>query len=138
MMNRREFLEASGAALAAPSQRLNIVFMFADDLGYGDLSCYGSEIATPNLDRLASEGVRFTQAYVASPICSPSRVAVNTGQYPARHLIFSYLEARARQRQLGMRDYLDPKVPTVARVPAGRVCDGAFRQVAHGGRAGRG
>ena len=115
MMNRREFLAASGAAMAAPSERPNIIFIFADDLGYGDLSCYGSEIATPNLDRLAAEGVRFTQAYVASPICSPSRVGVTTGQFPARHLIFSYLNTRASQRKLGMRDFLDPKAPTVAR-----------------------
>ncbi len=116
MINRREFLAAGGAAaLAAPSERPNIVVVFADDLGYGDLSCYGSEIPTPNLDRLASEGVRFTQGYVASPICSPSRVGLNTGQCPARHLIFSYLNSRASQRKLGMRDYLDPKAPTIAR-----------------------
>ncbi len=116
MINRREFLAAGGAAaLAAPSERPNIIIVFADDLGYGDLGCYGGEIPTPNLDRLASEGVRFTQGYVASPICSPSRVGLNTGQCPARHLIFSYLNTRAQHRQLGMRDYLDPNVPTIAR-----------------------
>ncbi len=116
-MNRREFLAASGATLAAaPARNPNIILILADDLGYGDLSCYGSEIPTPNLDRLASEGVRFTQAYVASPICSPSRVAITTGQYPARHLIFSFLDSRARNRALGMRDYLDPDAPSMARV----------------------
>ncbi len=115
MMNRREFLGAGGAVLAAPAKRPNIILILADDLGYGDLSCYGGEIATPNLDRLAREGVRFTQAYAAAPICSPSRVAITTGQYPARHLIFSFLDSRARNRALGMRDYLDPNAPSMAR-----------------------
>ncbi|HWQ54479.1 MAG TPA: sulfatase-like hydrolase/transferase [Bryobacteraceae bacterium] len=114
-MNRREFLSVSGGALAAPTRRPNIILILADDLGYGDLSCYGGEVATPQIDRLAREGVRFTQAYVASPICSPSRVAITTGQYPARHLIFSYLDSRARNRALGMRDYLDPNAPSMAR-----------------------
>ncbi len=65
--------------------RPNIIVIFADDLGYGDLSCYGSEtIATPNLDRLASEGLRFTNFYAAAPFCSPSRASILTGRYPCR------------------------------------------------------
>ncbi|MBT4816137.1 MAG: sulfatase-like hydrolase/transferase, partial [Lentisphaerae bacterium] len=65
--------------------RPNIVIIFADDLGYGDLSCYGSEtIATPNLDRLASEGLRFTNFYATAPFCSPSRASMLTGRYPCR------------------------------------------------------
>jgi arylsulfatase A-like enzyme len=114
MLNRREFLGALPLA-AAPAPRPNVILILADDLGYGDLGCYGCEIPTPNLDRLAAEGVRFTQGYVASPICSPSRVAITTGQYPARHLIFSFLHTRKRQRELGMRDYLDPAAPSIAR-----------------------
>jgi arylsulfatase A len=63
----------------------NIIFILADDLGYGDLSCYGStNIATPRLDRLAKEGIRFTDYYSASPFCSPSRAALLTGRLPAR------------------------------------------------------
>lgn len=63
----------------------NLVVIFADDLGYGDLGCYGSKvIATPRLDRMAAEGVRFTDFYVASPFCSPSRAALLTGRLPAR------------------------------------------------------
>jgi arylsulfatase len=63
----------------------NFVVIFADDLGYGDLSCYGNrEYRTPNLDRMAAEGVRFTNFYSASPGCSPSRAALLTGSYPVR------------------------------------------------------
>lgn len=104
------------AAICA-AERPNIVFVFIDDMGYGDLSCYGNkDIQTANIDRLADEGVRFEQFYVASPICSPSRVGITTGQYPARHLIHSYLNSRKRNRERGMRDFLDPAAPAVARV----------------------
>ncbi len=113
MLHRRQFLQTAFAAHAA--RRPNVITILADDLGFGDLSSYGGEIPTPCLDRLASQGVRFTQAYVASPICSPSRVGITTGQCPARHLIFSYLDSRASQRKRGMRDWLDPAVPTLAR-----------------------
>ena len=63
--------------------RPNIIIIFADDLGYGDLSCYGSDkIATPNLDRLASEGLRFTDFYATTPFCSPSRSVDFDGTLP--------------------------------------------------------
>ena len=69
--------------------RLNVIFIFIDDMGYADPSCFGNPIVkTPNIDKLAADGMRFTQFYVNSPICSPSRVAVTTGQYPARHRCF--------------------------------------------------
>ena len=68
-----------------PARRPNIVFMLADDMGWGDLSCYGSlNIRTPNLDRVAAQGVRFTHAYSASPWCSPMRMALYTGRNPGR------------------------------------------------------
>ena len=63
----------------------NVVFIFADDLGYGDLSCYGHPVAkTPHIDRLAKEGVRFTQHYANGPECSPTRTALLTGRYQQR------------------------------------------------------
>src|SRR5215831_17956052 len=88
-MTRRDFLVSSVAVLgtqllAAPARTPNIVFIFCDDLGYGDLGCYGSKLHTPNLDRLATEGVRFTNFCSADPVCSPSRAALLTGRYPTR------------------------------------------------------
>lgn len=63
----------------------NVVILYADDLGYGDLGCYGAqEISTPNVDRLAADGIKFTQAYSTSPVCTPARYSLMTGRYPSR------------------------------------------------------
>ena len=62
----------------------NVVVIFADDLGYADLGCYGSNVPTPNLDRMAKQGVRFTSLYSAQAVCSASRAALLTGCYPNR------------------------------------------------------
>lgn len=76
---------ASLAIAGAAVDRPNVLFILADDLGWRDLGCYGSTFhETPNLDRLAARGVRFTQAYAASPLCSPTRSSILTGQHPAR------------------------------------------------------
>lgn len=67
------------------AQRPNIIYIMTDDMGYGDLSCYGNKnFATPNIDQLASQGVKFLNAYAAAPVCSPTRTAFMTGRYPAR------------------------------------------------------
>lgn len=62
----------------------NFIIFYCDDLGYGDLGCYGSDIETPNIDALADDGIRFTNWYSNSPVCSPSRASLLTGKYPAR------------------------------------------------------
>src|SRR5690348_6476692 len=93
LVDRRRFLRtAVGSAVCNPQLKLradtpvrpNIVYINSDDLGYGDLGCYGSKIPTPNIDQIAADGVRFTQFYAASNICSPSRAGLLTGRYPTR------------------------------------------------------
>ena len=92
-LSRRDFLgvaAGTAAALAAPGParaqaRPNVLFILADDLGYGDLSCYGRpDYDTPVLDRLAEQGLRFTSAYAAAAVCTPTRCAFITGRYPQR------------------------------------------------------
>ncbi|MCX6894910.1 MAG: sulfatase-like hydrolase/transferase, partial [Verrucomicrobia bacterium] len=73
------------AAADAQKKQPNIIFILADDLGAHDVGCFGSTFyETPNIDRLAARGAKFTQAYAASPLCSPTRSSIQTGQYPAR------------------------------------------------------
>lgn len=93
-LSRREFIGATVTAAAStavitgavpPKPPPNILFILADDLGWGDLSCYGRpDYQTPNLDKLAHQGIRFTNAYSAAPVCTPTRVGFHTGRYPAR------------------------------------------------------
>jgi arylsulfatase A-like enzyme len=97
--------------------RPNIVVVFIDDMGWGDYSCFGNtEAQTPHVDRLAAEGIRFSQFYVNSPICSPSRCALTTGQYPQRWRITSFLNNRADNERRGMAQWLDPAAPMLARM----------------------
>ena len=71
----------------------NIVFILADDLGWKDLGCYGNQFTeTPNIDKLAENGVRFTEAYAACPVCSPTRASIMTGKYPARLQLTNYIK----------------------------------------------
>ncbi len=103
-MKRRQFLQTSALSSMglcatqsfsnqdSSEKRPNILVLMADDLGYSDLSCFGSEeIKTPVLDRLAQEGLRFTDFYAAAPNCSPSRAALLTGRIPARVGMYSYV-----------------------------------------------
>jgi arylsulfatase len=83
-MTRRTFLQAAAGAALAAERPPNVVLIYADDLGYGDLGCYGGAIKTPHLDSLARDGARFTHFYSANPVCSPSRAALLTGRYPTR------------------------------------------------------
>jgi len=112
---RRQFLKALGAgaaaALAQPfaaaaGRKLNLVFILIDDLGWADLGCYGSTFyETPNLDRLAAQGTRFTDAYAACPVCSPTRVSILTGKYPGRINLTNWLYGRIHKKLRGA-DYI--------------------------------
>ncbi len=111
--NRRKFLETLGlysASMAAPnwlaaqelqaSKKLNFVFILADDLGWSDLPCYGGDLhETPNLDRFARQAMRFTGAYAASPVCTPTRASIMTGKYPARLNMTIWRESAATPPQ---------------------------------------
>ena len=98
-MFRRTFLaQLAGGALAAragPAAKTNFVFILADDLGWKDLACYGSSyFATPHIDRLAREGARFTDAYAACPVCSPTRASILTERYPVRTGVTDWIPGR--------------------------------------------
>lgn len=111
------FCLAAFSQSSSNRQKPNILFILIDDMGYADLGCYGNkETQTPEIDRLAGEGIRFTQYYSSAPICSPSRVAVLTGQYPQRWEITSYIDNRKMNKERGMKDYLDLKAPSIARM----------------------
>jgi uncharacterized sulfatase len=100
----------------APLVRPNIIVVLIDDMGWSDLACFGNRSAqTPNIDRLAAEGISFTQFYVCAPICSPSRCGLTTGQYPYRWRINSFLDNRKNNTARGMSQWLDPSAPSLAR-----------------------
>ena len=99
------------------AERPNILFIFADDWGWGDLSCHGHPyVKTPNIDRLAKEGTDFQRFTVASGVCSPSRTAVMTGHFPARYNIdghFAWVPSNAKRN---MSDWLNPDAPLLPRM----------------------
>jgi arylsulfatase A-like enzyme len=134
-MNRREFIKAIGfgaAALAVPGcagitsqaasgpgKKLNFVFILIDDLGWTDLGCYGSSFyETPNIDILASEGMRFTEAYAACPVCSPTRGSIMAGKYPARLGITQWIGGS--QKPTEYADRLALEEVTIAEVLKGQ------------------
>lgn len=102
-------------SLAAVEKQPNIVLVLTDDLGPGDLSSYGGKVPTPQVDRMAKEGVRFTRYYAAAPICSPSRCALITGQFPGKWKITSYLQTRKGNKACEQADFLDPGAPSLPR-----------------------
>src|SRR5580658_7479768 len=109
-VRRREFLNtltgaaAAAALVAAPARRPNIVVIVTDDHGVGDVGCYGNpEVRTPNLDRLAASGMRFTQWYSNAPVCSASRASIMTGQYSERTGVFGALRSEPEWNVVGLR-----------------------------------
>ncbi|MFO7975426.1 MAG: arylsulfatase [Candidatus Hydrogenedentota bacterium] len=133
-MHRREFMRVMGSGLAAaalstnataaarkPTKRPNFLIILADDMGFSDLGCYGSEIATPNLDGLAHDGVRFTQFYSAARCC-PSRASLLTGLYPHQAGMGGMVtRGKANDRHGPYQGYLNRSCVTIAEVlkPAG-------------------
>src|SRR5436309_2423594 len=95
------------------ANRPNIIYIMVDDMGYGDLSCYGrKDYSTPNLDRLASQGIIFENAYAAAPVCTPTRTAFITGRYSAK------LPVGLREPLIPGRDSLiglDPSTPSIGK-----------------------
>ena len=100
-----------GVSLWGSPSRPNVILIFADDQGYGDLSCFGStKIKTPNIDRIAQEGRKFTSFMVASPVCTPSRAALLTGCYPKRvgmhqHVLFPASKKGLNPNEFTMGDH---------------------------------
>ncbi len=108
------------STITSGAAKPNIVLIFADDLGWGDISLHGHpDIRTPNIDRLAREGAEFHQFTVSNPVCSPSRTAVMTGQYPARHSVHRHFASVEHHERFSMPDWLNPDVLTVADVLKG-------------------
>jgi len=136
---RRQFLKESSLALGgglltslagnraeAAETRPNFIFIFCDDLGWADLPCHGhrqvkahggwvvrGDLKMPNIDRLANEGTMFTQFYVSSAVCSPSRTGIMTGRFPSELGVHDYFARPALNRERGMPDYVEPSNPTV-------------------------
>jgi len=95
----------------------SVVFIYADDLGFGDLACHGHpRVSTPNLDRLAREGTDFQSFTVVNPVCSPSRTAIVTGQFPSRWGVHQHFAGHAENVARQMPDWLDPKASLLPRV----------------------
>ena len=162
-MNRRGFLKALAAGTAGFAMRWgaasvfakatpdksaasrqanpNFVFILVDDLGWADVGCYGNKFnETPNIDRLAREGMRFTDAYAACPVCSPTRASIVAGQYPARVGILDFISGHWRPFEkltvpINRTQYLPTETVTFAEVlkEAGYIC-GAFGKWHLGGR----
>ena len=102
------------------TERINVVFFLIDDLGWTDLGCYGSDYyETPNVDRLAKEGMLFTDSYAASCVCSPTRVSILTGKYPGRLHITHAIPIQGAERikePLPLIEAIYKKKPATGRV----------------------
>jgi arylsulfatase A-like enzyme len=118
-MRRRNFISLAGSGLpflrSQQVSRPNVLFVLADDMGWGDLSCYGNtRLRTPNLDKLASQGVLFSQFYVNGSVCSPTRSSFMTGRFPARNQIHGHLATVEQNQKRAMPNFLSPKTPNIA------------------------
>lgn len=98
-------------------EKPNVIVILTDDMGFSDIGSYGGDfVPTPNIDGLAERGLKFDQYYSAAPICSPSRVSLLTGTYPARWNFTTFLHKKKANRAAEQADYLDPAAPSIARI----------------------
>lgn len=103
-------------AAAQQMEKPNIVIIYTDDMGIGDLSCYNSGwVTTPNIDNLAANGLKFNHYYTASPVSSPSRVSLTTGMFPTQWGVNTYLHDRSGNAKCEQVDYLDASAPSMGR-----------------------
>jgi len=99
----------------AQQEKPNVIVILVDDMGIGDNGTYGSTITpTPNIDRLAHEGLQVNNFYAAAPVSSPARVGITTGRYPIKYRINTFLDTRAANERVENANYLDPSAPTMA------------------------
>lgn len=109
--------ETKKESIAEEKTQPNIIFIFADDWGYADLGIHGSTFCkTPNLDKMAAEGIDFQNFSVVNPVCSPSRVAVMTGQYPARQSVHGHFASVESHIKRNMPDWLNPQAPLLPKM----------------------
>ena len=103
--------------ILASEDKPNFLFILADDLGWGDPQCYGGNgIPTPGIDRLAREGVRFSQFYQGGSVCSPTRATLMTGMWPSDVSVFGHFSSHDKNAKRGMPDFLDPAAQTLPRI----------------------
>src|SRR5271154_4908764 len=124
---------AVGNAQEKP-RKPNIVFILADDLGINDLGCYGrKDQPTPNLDKLARQGMRFTNAYSAQSVCSPTRAAILTGKTPARLRLTTFLPGRHdAPSQLLLHPNIEQQLPAGVPTLANLLKGGGYRSICIG------
>ena len=118
ILRKASLLAISAIAInLTQAQKPNIIVILTDDMGFGDIGCYGGKYApTSNLDLMAREGIRFTQYYSTSPICSASRAGILTGMAPARWNITSFLHEKVENRKCEQADFLNAAAPSMARI----------------------
>jgi hypothetical protein len=139
MQNRRDFLKMAGAGglslpfsqpfLSANPARPDVIIVLADDLGYGEVGCYGQKkIRTPNIDRLAREGMRFAQHYSGSPVCAPSRCSLLTGKHTGN----AFVRDNDEMAPPGVDVWQHPEIEGQRPLPAGTITLGTLFQQAEG------
>ena len=119
-MNLKKHLPWLGALLPIANTQAetkpNVVIIYIDDMGIGDIGCYGGKfVPTPNIDKLAQDGLLFNQYYSSAPVSSPSRCGLTTGLFPLEVGINTFLNDKAANKRCEQRNFLDDKLPSMAR-----------------------